>query len=126
MPRITKAQREALLNKGPAMKMPRIIAGCVMLSVLCAAPGAHARLWEALHCGKYDIAMIPGKYHIPRENGGGCDPTYPGNLCDSKAHYYDYKTQSHRLDRWVVLDKQGYETFTGRRCRSFSEEEYGK
>jgi len=40
------------------MLKPQLIAGCCVLSVLCATPGAHARSWEAYHCGKYKIAGV--------------------------------------------------------------------
>jgi len=35
------------------MKMPHIIAGCVVLSVSCAAPGAHAGTPHYFKCGEF-------------------------------------------------------------------------
>jgi len=71
-----------------------IIAGCVVLSVQCASSGAHARSYEAYHCGRQEIQLIFEKYFST--NRTDCS----GGPCDGKSHYFVVKPadMSRRVD----------------------------
>jgi hypothetical protein len=84
---------------------------------------AHARSYEAYHCGKLDIELVFEKYFSI--NRTDCT----GGPCDGKEHYFIVKPAKlylkGRVDSAVHV-RNGVTFYRGRKCREFTQEEYNK
>jgi len=90
-----------------------LLTGIAALSVLSAS-AAHARSYTAYHCGKHELQSLAAKYFIPP-----CSH----KICDREGHVLD--ENNNVVDRWFRM--KGEEAYyKGRKCRPWTEEEYGQ
>ena len=91
----------------------------VLASCLMPLRNSEARPWDALHCGRTDLAHLPAKYFL----GETCSAP-----CDGEEHFFDLKTDPNLkrpLPKSAIRYGEDDEIYyRGIKCRGFTAKDY--